>query len=75
MLTATKKPPANMKVITVIDATVVAFFKSIRIAPTACPNPCTHTHTHTTMCFEMLKARQVMSLTFVESSACVPELL
>lgn len=38
--TFTKYPPANMKVITVTEASVVAFFKSINVAPIANPSPC-----------------------------------
>lgn len=40
MLTPTKYPPANMNVITVTEAKVVAFFKSISVAPIANPSPC-----------------------------------
>lgn len=43
MLTLTKYPPANMKVITVTEARVVAFFKSISAAPIANPSPCNFT--------------------------------
>lgn len=39
MLTATKNPPANIKVITVTEARVVAFFISKRVAPIAKPRP------------------------------------
>ena len=40
VLTFTKYPPANMKVITVTEAKVVALFKSISVAPIASPSPC-----------------------------------
>lgn len=39
-ITFTKNPPANMKVITVTEARVVAFFMSISVAPIASPSPC-----------------------------------
>lgn len=37
--TFTKKPPANIKVMTVTEAKVVALFKSISVAPIASPSP------------------------------------
>lgn len=39
MLTFTKNPPVNIKVITVTEARVVAFFISKRVAPIANPRP------------------------------------
>jgi len=37
--TFTKKPPANIKVMTVTEAKVVALFRSISVAPIASPSP------------------------------------
>lgn len=42
LLTLTKYPPASMKVMTVTEAKVVAFFMSINVAPIASPSPCHH---------------------------------
>lgn len=38
--TLMKKPPANMDVMTVTEAKVVAFFTSMNAAPILCPSPC-----------------------------------
>lgn len=38
-LTFTKNPPANMNVMTVTEASVVALFRSINVAPIASPSP------------------------------------
>lgn len=38
-LALTKNPPASMNVMTVTEAKVVAFFKSIKTAPIASPSP------------------------------------
>lgn len=39
VITFTKNPPANMKVMTVTEASVVAFLTSTRLAPIASPRP------------------------------------
>lgn len=42
--TFTKNPPANMKVITVTEARVVALFTSMSVAPMASPSPYSYKH-------------------------------